>query len=422
MIIDNQDDGLALLESGKNVFLTGRAGTGKSFLINLFKETTSKNVKITATTGIAALNIKGCTINSALGIGLGPKLEYGELETIKDFVGRVTSTDRFIKDLEPKICAWDTLVLDEMSMMQGYTLQAIDGVLKEARREWKKPFGGIQMVFVGDALQLPPVTRYNQPIDWCFNSKAWKEAELEVINLKKIWRQDDLEFQTLLNALRVGEVTPEQNLKLQSRIIPIFNDDEYVLLETHNKEVDRINDEKLQALSGDKEVFCAKTAGPCNEVSALVSSMVVPETLYVKKGAKVMACANAPDGSYVNGSTGIVEDIKLESIFVAFENGTKIWMDRITWDNSHYQADKTKQATFSQIPLRLAWACSIHRAQGLTLKKALVNPSRCFAEGQCYVALSRVKDIEDLFLRNWNPKSVKVSQEVTSFYSQLGIL
>ena len=416
-----QEEALEILKSGSNVFLTGLAGTGKSTLINMYRESCTKSLKISATTGIAARNIDGVTINSLLGIGLGPRMDYrNERETIEEFVDRISASSYFIKEKLPDIRKMEVLVLDEVSMMPGYLLNYIDYLIRESR-QIDEPFGGVQIIFTGDFCQLSPITKYNCRVDWAFNSAAWKGASLSICNLTKVYRQSDPVFLNVLNEVRTGNISPEVNKILHSRVQTPENEDMCTMLETHNKEVDTINNAKLAEIKAPTYFFYATEFGPEDELKYLKSTLLVDDTIELKVGARVMTCYNNPKLGYYNGSLGTVTALEPESVEVRLDVGGVVKIELVVWDNSHYQRDTKKAASFKQYPIRLAYSLSINKSQGLTLDSAIVNPKMAFAEGQVYVALSRVRNLENLYLRNWNMLTVKTSKDVLNYHRQNGI-
>ena len=416
-----QEEALEILKSGKNVFLTSAAGCGKSFVINLFKSTCDKCIKITATSGIAARNIEGVTINSFLGIGLGPRMDYrNERETIEEFVDRISASAYFIKEKLPNIRKMDVLVIDEISMMPGYLLNYIDYLIRESR-QIDEPFGGVQLVAVGDAHQLPPITKWGCRVDWFFNSAAWKGANLTICNLTKAYRQSDPVFLSVLNSVRTGNITPEVNKVLHSRVQNPPDDDMCTILETHNKEVEEINTAKLKAIPTAPYFYYAEEFGPEDEMKYLKSTLLVDDTVELKVGARVITCSNNPKLSYYNGSLATVTKLEPNSIEVRLDIGGTVNIEPVKWDNLHYQREPGKYASFTQYPVRLAYALSIHRVQGLTLDNAIINPKKAFSEGQVYVALSRVRNLENLYLRNWSMLTVKTSKDVLNYHKQNGI-
>lgn len=413
-----QEEGFQLLISGKNVFLGGRAGTGKSYLIRKFVEwcqEQKKYVSVTASTGIAATHVNGTTLHSFCGIGLGP---YPN-ETIDDFIGRVASNKFFLEEIEPEILRTNVLIIDEISMLDGRTFVYIDALFREIFQK-DVSFGGIQIVVVGDFFQLAPVTKFGQRTNWIFNSQSWKELDFELIHLTKSYRQDDESFVNLLNEIRLGLPSAASEIVLNSRVTNIIPEDAVILM-THNKDVEQYNTNKLVENPNELKTFDAFAFGSLEDLKTLQSQILAPQTLNLKIDAKVISVVNNHKLGYYNGSIGFVKGFDEGKIQVKFKNNVEASIERFKWDNTHYQKNKKRSASFTQYPLRLAYSLSIHKAQGLTLDSLYVDLSKVFAEGQCYVALSRAKTLDGIHLKSWNKYKNIVSKEVKAFYHSIGI-
>ena len=404
---------------GENVFLTGPGGTGKSYLLTLLSteipRETGKSVAITALTGCAALLIgNGAkTIYSWAGIGLGK--------------GSADYHATNIRKISPLASRWrktEVLVIDEVSMMTPDLLELLEEVARIVRRN-ERPFGGLQLVFVGDFLQLPPVSK-GAEIRFAFESPLWSQLVQRTVKLKRIFRQDDTGFQTILDGARMGELSEEGLALLKTRMDLPYEKNliQPTMLFTRKADVEGINKSNLDSLAGDVFTFAARTlpsGHPSTEITRTVERMdkdasYVP-SLLLKKGAQVMLLKNLDqEKGLVNGSRGVVIDFKEDSShlpIVEFRNGLRLSIDPVTWQSEH-----DPPITREQIPLRLAYALTIHKAQGATLDCALIDiGSSTFECGQAYVALSRVRDLESLYIWDLEPSAFKTHDKVIEFYA-----
>lgn len=425
LILDaDQQDALRSMLAGKNVFLTGNAGTGKSTVVTQFLAQSPVAPDVTATTGIAALNLRDrfaatfpggrgirvSTVYRWAGIGLGPKPN----ESFADAFARIErEPGRSRPSIWQHIRGADCLVIDEISMLPGLVFGFIDYVCQTLRRN-NSPFGGIQIIACGDFLQLPPVSKSGQ-YDWAFQTDTWSRAKFKNHNLRTIHRQDNPEFTEILNAVRVGEVKAEHMRTLRSRVTK-FPPVDIVRLFTHNTQVDKWNGMKLAELDGKEETFLMDVAGAGAE--NLAKACLSPRELKLKVGARVMTTANiSVEGELVvvNGALGHVEDISNGKIVVNFDDGRTRAIERHTWSEDYF--DPTAPY-ICQYPLRLAWACTIHKAQGLSLDAAVIDPRAAREPGQVYVALSRLRSLEGLRLKDtfsgvWvSPAALKFMQSI----------
>jgi hypothetical protein len=390
----------------KNIFLTGKAGTGKTTFLHQLKKTSLKRMAVVAPTGVAAINAGGVTINSFFQLPFGP---YIPGNTAK------TEHKRFSKEKINLIKSLDLLVIDEISMVRADTVDQIDEVLRRFK-DHKKPFGGVQLLMIGDLHQLSPVVKDE---DWAilktyypnlffFSSKALMATQPVSIELKHIYRQVDSNFIDLLNSVRQNQIDENVLKKLNQRYIPDFNpsDEEgYITLTTHNKSAQEINEGKLKELSGPAHRFKAVIQDDFPEYSY----PTVAE-LELKKGAQVMFVKNDPSRErlFFNGKIGIITSISDDHILVKCPGDlSEIVVNPLEWTNIKYELDtQTKElrekiiGTFTQFPLKLAWAITIHKSQGLTFEKAVIDANLAFAHGQVYVALSRCKSFEGMVLRS----------------------
>lgn len=394
-----QSEALALLENGQSVLLTGAAGTGKTYLINQFiarAKQRGKHVAVTATTGLAATHLNGATIHAWSGIGVHdelPKLFFQKLG----------------KQRQSLIMKADILVIDEISMLHDFRLDMVEEVMRTVRGG-DKPFGGLQVVLVGDFFQLPPVNRRDgRSGGFVLQSEAWKRDGFTVCYLEKQYRQhEDDAYAQILNGIRAGVLTRNQLAELQGRIaITLDPFQPRTRLLTTNADVDAINHTELEQLAGEEYEYVQETTGAKKYVEQLVRSCLAPETLRLKKGAHVMCVKNSADRKYANGTLGVVVDFDDEEYpIVELNNGKTVAMQPDTWEL--IDGDK-RRATVRQLPLRLAWAITVHKSQGMTLDGAHIDLRRAFVEGMGYVALSRVKSMTQLALDGLNGMALKTS-------------
>lgn len=395
--------------SGESVLLTGPAGAGKTYVLNQFiklAKSEGKHVSVTATTGLAATHLGGTTIHSWAGIGIHDYVP-------KDFAEHMAKGRREI------IEKTDVLIIDEISMLHDYRLDMVDEVCRGVRKN-DKPFGGIQLIMSGDFFQLPPVNRNDSRAgSFVVNSQVWQELQPVICYLAEQHRQDDEELVEILNALRSGDIRRHHAERLLERT-GVQPPAEKAITELHtvNIDVDRINEGHLDKLSGDELVYTQVSTGSANYVESLQRSVLAPSTLRLKKGAFVMAVKNALDRRYANGSLGKVMDFEpgTEYPVVEFLNGRIVSMAPDTWELR--DGDK-KRASISQIPLRLAWAITVHKSQGMTLDAALIDLRKAFVEGMGYVALSRVKNLSNLYLTGINQMALRASEEARMIDSDL---
>ena len=402
-----------------HLFITGRAGTGKTTLLHEFVATTAKRVAVCAPTGVAALAIGGQTIHSLLRLPLGI---IGDRE-----LGFIP------KESLAVLANLDALVIDEVSMVSADVVDAIDRRLRQAKRRRNSPFGGIQMIMFGDPYQLSPVVsgqaekayfldHYRS--SWFFDAKVWLNTEMTPFELDTIHRQADGEFRAVLNALREGRMDPEMGRMLNERGMREPEDPELITLTTTNASVTRINSIALERLEGKAKIAHADIEGVFGSTSAYPAD----EQLVLKPGARVMFLRNdtaGPDGPrFVNGTIGTVTKIT-DTVGVDID-GEGVLVEPVTWEKIRYEyspATKTIShdvvAEFTQFPLRLAWAVTIHKAQGKTLDAAVIDlGQRAFAPGQTYVAFSRLTSLDGLYLkRPLSPSDIIVDQNVLRFMS-----
>jgi ATP-dependent DNA helicase PIF1 len=395
-----QEEALAILESGASVLLTGAAGTGKTYVLNKFVQRAKKrgqSIAITATTGLAATHLNGTTIHAWSGIGVHDELD-------KHLTSRLSKTRLEL------IRKADVLVVDEISMLHDFRLDMVDEILKMVR-EKQEPFGGLQIILCGDFFQLPPVNRREgRQGSFVVSSQAWQAGAFTVCYLEKQYRQaEDQEYTDILNGIRAGVLTRNQLNALQQRTRAM--DDPFAThtrLLTVNVDVDGVNNEQLDALDEEEHEYAMETHGSKQYVEQLMRSCLAPEILRLKKGAAVMCIKNAADRKYVNGSLGEVIGFEDNTDYPVVEltNGRQLIIRPESWELM--DGDK-RRAQIAQLPLRLAWAITVHKSQGMTLDAARIDLSKAFVEGMGYVALSRVRSLKHLTLDGLNGMALRVS-------------
>lgn len=427
-------------QTGCHIFLTGKAGTGKTTFLRKIVEYTHKKTIVAAPTGIAAINAGGITLHSLFQLPFGSFLPslHGldrhslnmQINTPQSLIGKIQlhATKRnLLRQLE-------LLIIDEVSMLRADLLDAIDTILRHVRRKKNEPFGGLQILFIGDLWQLPPVVkndewellRWHYPSMHFFEAKALQQQQLMYIELENIYRQTDLRFIQLLNNLRENNMSSSDIALLNQYHIPGFDPTEnegWVFLTTHNQKADQINRKALDKLPGRVYRFDARVEGDFNE-----SQFPVEYTLELKIGAQVMFIKNDYSGErrYFNGKIGIVDDIADDTVVVRFSDGShSTEVEQYIWENKKFSLNQTTSeveekvaGTFSHFPLKLAWAITIHKSQGLTFDKAVIDVSGAFASGQTYVALSRLRSLDGLVLTAPFPeKSPGLDPSLVSFAS-----
>jgi hypothetical protein len=403
-------------QTGRHIFLTGKAGTGKTTFLRFIRENGYKKTAVAAPTGVAAINAGGVTLHSLLQIPFNqfvPTFSTGwdsgllNRNTILRQLKMSSEKQELLRELE-------LLIIDEASMVRADLLDAADTILRYVRQQPQQPFGGLQVLYIGDLYQLPPVVKegewnllkeyYESP--YFFDAQVMKETPLVYIELDKIYRQQDATFVNILNNIRNNTVTTADLDLLHQRFKPNFEapaDDFYITLTTHNFKAGQINQEQLQELNTLSHRFEAALEGDFNE-----NSYPAEKLLELKKGSQVMFIKNDTNEPkrYFNGKIGVVDSIEKDEILIRFagEKGL-IKAEKETWENIRYAYNKDsdsveeeKLGSFTQYPLRLAWAITIHKSQGLTFTRAIIDAGSAFAAGQVYVALSRLTDMEGLVL------------------------
>lgn len=407
-----------------NVFLTGKAGTGKTTFLKRLRQRSDKRIVTLAPTGIAAINAGGVTIHSFLQLPMSVYIPG--MNTVASN-SQTRRHDLFTRDKLKLIKSVDLIVIDEVSMVRSDLLDAVDAVLRRHRNPCR-PFGGVQMLLVGDLYQLPPVvTEAEAPLlgqvyesPYFFDSLALKSASFVTLQLDKIYRQTDNTFLNILNAVRCNKIDADILRRLNTRYLPSFDDDNgFIRLVTHNQQADRINKSRMEALPARQHVFDAVVKGNFNE-----SAYPADAKMTLKAGAQVMFIRNDPEHRYFNGLIGTVQSIDDNEVLVrASDSGDLIAVTPVQWENIRYTLNEETSTieqhidgTFRQLPLRPAWAITVHKSQGLTFDHAIIDVSHSFAHGQVYVALSRCRTLDGIILSApVTASSVMCDQRIVSF-------
>lgn len=407
-----------------NLFLTGKAGTGKTWFLKEFKEHTKKKVVVLAPTGMAAINAKAQTIHSFFHFSFSPY--------IPNTTNVNTNNDAGSNDDEQMLKELDMIIIDEVSMVRADMLDRMDNKLRQVRRS-DKPFGGVQLLLIGDLFQLPPVANKadKELLDnhysgnyYFFNSDAIKKVGFETINLDKVYRQNDEDFVNILDKARFGILSWPCINKLNTRYLPDFEadkDSRYITMVAAKRDADKINDSRLGNIEGDGVSYEASITGRFPE-----DGFPAPKVLSLKVGSQVMFTKNNYEKGYRNGTVGQVSDFDDTFITVRVED-KEIVVERTSWDNIEYtfnpdlhQIMEEEVGSFTQFPLKPAWAITVHKSQGLTFDYAVIDLPHTFESGQAYVAFSRCRTLEGIVLkRKVNPSTFFVDKTIVDFYKGL---
>ena len=428
-VIENEDtealdEIIDLINQGENIFITGYAGTGKSYILNKLKKIF--DIDVTSTTGMAAVNVQGQTVHSWAGVGICNK-------PIEQVVKKIRHRRKIAKQIQD--CR--ILAIDEVSMLDSHTIDYIDTVLRLLRED-ERAFGGIQVLLFGDFFQLPPVNRRES--GFCFKSNAWRDLELKNIVLEKIYRQKDADFIRALNNIRLNSLTQDDARLFQARQMIDDTDKSGILhIFSTNNEADRYNSMKFNSIEAEIHTFKSKDLVYKSENAYIelkkedsyktLSAMdkmnwelldkfcKAPQSLELKVGCKVMLLKNQNfEKGLINGSCGEVKQVNDDSVLIHFDNGEFATIKPQTFE--YYKGGEIS-ASREQYPLRLAYGITIHKSQGMTLERVLIDFNRIFECGQAYVALSRVKTLDGMHLKAFNPNKIIVDREVVDFYDSL---
>jgi predicted ATPase len=404
-----QKDALEILKMGYNCYITGAAGSGKTHLLNeyiKFLKNKGVEVGITASTGIAATHMGGTTIHSWSGLGIRDELTEYDLE---DLESKKYLHDRFTNT--------DVLIIDEVSMLHHFRLDLIERIARHLKRN-QLPFGGMQVILCGDFFQLPPISRMGEKEShFVYESETWKKLNLKICYLEEQFRHKDDKLLKILNGIRGNNLSEESLLCLNSRNNACLKEGiEPTKLHTHNINVDTINDTELNKLPGQIFTYQMEDKGRKPLVEALKKSCLAPEVLRLKKGARVMFVKNNFEEGYANGTLGKVIECSNYGPKVMLTSGKIITPEKVNW----VVEDEGKvKATITQYPLRLAWAITVHKSQGMSLDAVEVDLSKSFEQGMGYVALSRVRTLEGLRILGINKNALEVREDVTIFDEEL---
>ncbi|MCJ8326776.1 MAG: AAA family ATPase [Campylobacterales bacterium] len=407
-----QETALKILKSGHNVFLTGSAGTGKTHILNefiIYLKSRKILPTIVAPTGIAASHLNGQTIHSFFSLGIRDTIDEAFISNLLDK-----------KYLQTRFKKLKILIIDEISMVSPNVFSAIDQILR-AFKQSDEPFAGIQVVLSGDFFQLPPISKNADGKRFAWQSPSWKELDLQTCYLEKKFRQDDNQLIFVLDEIRSGTVSQRSHDILNSRYQKDLDIDfTPTKLYTHNMDVDRINNDELINLNTQSRTFKYTSQGAKTNIEKLFKSALVQEELTLKKDAVVMFIKNNPEKYYINGTTGVVIDFSKDEMKLPIVKLSSGHIIKVEFEDWSVENDKGKvQAKISQIPLKLAWAITIHKSQGMTLDAAQIDLSKTFEVGQGYVALSRIKSIEGLKLMGFNDTALSVDPLILSIDSRI---
>ena len=399
---EDQISALATLKSKENVFLTGAAGSGKSFLMRHYLR--DQDVPTLASTGAAAILVGGRTFHSFFGLGI---MEGGVLAT----VDRALKNKPILKRLREA----KEVVIDEVSMISGPTLRAAEMIMRKVRGN-TSPWGGLRVVVVGDFAQLPPVNPHAREIEWAFLDEVWQQSDFKPAVLSKIMRTKNLEFLKVLNSVREGKVTDEVTQFLNSRLEPNPGGD-LTRLFSHRGDVESFNLSKLEKIKGPTHIFKTLYKGKAKNIEAFRKHSPIAEELQLKEEALVMLRQNDHEGRWVNGSLGHIKSISKTALGIQLLSGLAIEIEMAEF--TMLDAEGLPVVTAINFPVSLAWAMTIHKAQGTSLDRMMVDLRKVWEPGQAYVALSRARDPKGLFIEGWSPKQIFADPRVSSFHAGL---
>jgi len=417
-----------VLDTHKNVFLTGKAGTGKTTLLKEILKETDKNYIVTAPTGVAAINAGGVTLHSLLSMPLKTYIPYRDRGHDPEYyydARELAKHQKFNTDKIKLLLELDLLVIDEISMVRADIFDAIDQTLRRVRKN-SQAFGGVQLLVIGDLFQLSPVVRnniqqvlsiyYKSP--YFFDSLVWSTSEAVIVELKVVYRQEEQEFIDILNSIRSGKADEKSISRINQNYSDTADHSNTITLTTHNKKANTINSSELEKLESESSFLTADVTGRFYE-----NSYPNDEVIELKVGAQVMFIRNHPEDLYFNGKIGQITEIKDSYVKVKGDNGITIIVEQVEWKNNAYELDSVSGnivqkeiGTYVQYPLRLAWAVTVHKSQGLTFDKVILDLEGTFASGQLYVALSRCRSLAGMILTSKiSAKNVIIDSRVQTF-------
>ena len=403
-----QTEALNILKAGRNVYLTGAAGSGKTYVLNEYIRHLRDHgvaVAVTASTGIAATHLQGMTIHSWSGIGIKDDLTDYDIDLL-------TQKEHLFKRYQKT----KVLIIDEVSMLHPRMFDALDR-LARAMKGSNQAFGGMQVVLSGDFFQLPPIVRGEETTAYIDSSNAWMNMDIRVCYLHEQYRQEDMSLEGILTELRSGALST-QTKEIFEEMCGIKKKTKHTptKLYTHNANVDLVNEQELEKIEEEVYEYEMQTRGKANLVTTLVKSILAPETLRLKEGAAVMFVKNNFDGGYVNGTLGKVVSFEDDMPVVETHEGKRIYVTHASWE---IEDEGKVLASVEQLPLRLAWAITVHKSQGMSLDAAEIDLSKSFVPGQGYVALSRVRSLEGLTLLGLNSMALVVDPYVLELDQKL---
>ncbi len=404
-----QENALTILEGKSNVFLTGVAGSGKSFLLKHYlKDKDPKEYPVLASTGAAAILVGGRTFHSFFGLGI---MDGGAARAVALALNNSRVRSRVRKAI--------AIVIDELSMMPGEALAAAEEIARSARKS-DEPWGGLRVIAVGDFAQLPPVVKYGQRRVWAFQNPVWEFSAFEPAILSTIMRQEDEGFLSILNNVRKGQCTEEVREFFQDRALQDDGTMQGTRLFPRKDATAKFNEDRLAELSGTVEEYPTEYTGNAKSIETLKKQAPIEEILRIKEGALVMLRQNDPIGRWVNGSLGtIIGKNEKGQMEVRLLKGTKVKVDKAIFTLS--DAEGNPVATAMNFPINLAWASTIHKAQGSTFDRLIVDLRSLWEPGHAYVALSRVRAADGVHITGWSAGSVKISPEVVQFHKSIGM-
>jgi ATP-dependent DNA helicase PIF1 len=395
----DQQAALQLLNGQENIFLTGAAGSGKSFLLKHYLK--NKDIPVLASTGAAAILVGGRTFHSFFGLGI---MEGGLEET----VSRALRNKKLMKRLKKT----STVIIDEVSMLSGPTLRAAERVARAALNSLA-PWGGLRIIAVGDFAQLPPVNPFRQTKEWAFRDEVWYESSFVPVVLREMMRTTDSEFLEVLRRIRNGIVDSSVNEFLNART-QIKPRGDFTRLFPHRADVEKYNLQQLEEIRDELHTFQTVYSGKAADIEKFRKHAPITDTLHLKKNALVMIRQNDPAGRWVNGSLGRIETITSEFLVIKLEQGRRIELEKAEF--TLLDADGNPAVSARNFPVTLAWAMTIHKAQGTTLDQLHVDLRKIWEPGQAYVAVSRVRSPEGLYIEGWSPRAIFCDRDVEEFH------